>query len=177
MAYVKLLEHGDQTAITILRDALADVADLPGAPEIVEAQSELARALMLQGSPEALTWSERVLEAPAIVNQRVLVNTLITKGSTLLYLGRLTEAEAVLRGSVVLADRLGDPMAMLRARNNMAGLIEAHSVSAVLELDREVFEIAQRFGERTWVQQAIGMGLMASMEAGRWEDWNVPTQR
>jgi hypothetical protein len=41
----------------------------------------------------------------------------------------------------------------------------------VLELSREVFEIAQRFGERTWIQQAIGMGLSAGFDAGRWEDW------
>jgi hypothetical protein len=101
------------------------------------------------------------------------MNTLITRGSILLYMGRLTEAEVVLRGCVVLADRLGDPMAMLRARNNMAGAIEAQSTPGVLNLAREVFEIAQRFGERTWIQQAIGLGLIAGMESGRWEDWGA----
>jgi hypothetical protein len=170
-AFVKLLEHGDKEAISILRDALEEVADLPSAPEIVEAQSELARALMLQGSPEALAWSDRVLDNPRVVNQRVLMNTLITRGSILLYMGRITEAEVVLRGSIVLADRLGDPMAMLRARNNIAGAIEAQSVPAVLELAREVFEIAERFGDRSWIQQAIGLGLLAGMESGRWDEW------
>ena len=170
-AYVKLSEHGDHTAIEILREALSNVDDLPSGPEIVEAQSELARALMLQASPEALVWSDRVLENPAAVNQRVLINTLITRGSILQYLGRLTESEALLRGSVILADRLGDPTAMLRARNNMAGIIEGQSLAGVLDLARECMEIAQRFGERTWVQQAIGLGLFNGFESGQWDAW------
>jgi tetratricopeptide (TPR) repeat protein len=175
-AFVKLAEHGDQVAIGILRDALSEVADLPSAPEIVEAQSELARALMLQGAPEALVWSDRVLENPASMNQRVLVNTLITRGSILLYMGRLAEAEALLRGCVVLADRLGDPMAMLRARNNMGGAIEAQSVPDVLNLARELYDIAVRFGERTWIQQAIGVGLIAGFESGRWDEWSAEAE-
>ncbi len=170
-AYVKLSEHGDQTAIGILREALADVDDLPSGPEIVEAQSELARALMLQASPEALVWSDRVLENPAAVNQRVLINTLITRGSILQYMGRLTESEALLQGSVILADRLGDPTAMLRARNNMVAIIEGQSLAGVLDLARELMEIAQRFGERTWVQQAIGQGLINGFESGQWDAW------
>src|SRR6185436_12280703 len=102
-ARVMLAEHGDQSAITILQEALADVADLPPASEIVHAQSELARALMVQGSPEALVWCERVLENPQLTNQSVLVHTLITKGSALsISTARTAEAEAVLRGAMVL---------------------------------------------------------------------------
>ncbi|HEX6655097.1 MAG TPA: adenylate/guanylate cyclase domain-containing protein [Candidatus Limnocylindria bacterium] len=170
-AWVKLGEHGDQAAIAILREALGEIGDLPTAPEIVQAQSELARALMIEGSPEALVWSDRVLESPAATTQDVLVSTLITKGSILMYLRRMTEAEAVLRGATVLADRLGDPMSMLRGRNNIAAIIESHRTSAVLDLARELHEIAERYGERTWVQQAIGLGLMAGFRAGRWDEW------
>jgi class 3 adenylate cyclase len=170
-AYCKLGEHADQVAIAILREALAEVADLPTAPEILQAQSELARALMLQGSPEALVWSDRVLENPTATTQDVVVSTLITKGSALLYLRRMTEAEAVLRGATVLADRLGDPMSMLRARNNLAAIIESHRTTAVLELTRELHEIAERYGERTWIQQAIGLGLLAGFHAGQWDEW------
>ena len=110
-ARVMLAEHGDQSAIALMQEALADVADLPPAPEIVHAQAELARALMVQGSPEALVWCERVLENPQLTTQSVLVHTLITKGSALsISTGRTAEAEAVLRGAMVLADRLGEPM-------------------------------------------------------------------
>ena len=170
-AYVKLGEHRDQAAIPILEAALADVADLPPSQEIVSAQAELARALMIQGSPDALTWSERVLESSRFVSPSVVVNTLITKGAALIGAGRPTEAEAVLRGAMVIADRLGEPMAMLRARNNLLGTLDAVSVEGGLTVTREVYEIAQRFGERTWMHQSIGAGLTASFDAGRWDDW------
>jgi len=171
-ARVMLSEHGDQSAIAILREALADVADLPPSSEVVHAQSEMGRALMVQGSPEALVWCERVLENPQLSNLSVLVHTLITKGSALsISTARTAEAEAVLRGAMVLADRLGEPHAMLRARNNLTGIVDPQSTQGALDLAREVFEIGQRYGERTWVQQAIGGSLTGSFEAGRWDVW------
>jgi class 3 adenylate cyclase/tetratricopeptide (TPR) repeat protein len=170
-AFVKLQEHGDAAAGEILREALADVSDLPTAPEIAEAQAELARALMLQSSPESIVWADRVLENPNVATPRVLVNTLITKGSILTMLGRMTEAEAVLTGSVVLADRLGDPFSMLRARNNAAEILVSQQIGSLLAMAREVYEIAQRFGNRTWIHQAIGTGLSASLQSGAWDDW------
>jgi class 3 adenylate cyclase len=170
-ASAKLLEHGDAAAGEILRAALADVVDLPSAPEIIEAQSELARVLMLKSSPESLVWCERVLENPNAATPKVVVNTLITKGSILMVLGRSAEAEAILRGSAVLADRLGEPQAMLRSRNNATQLLDSQKTDSVLEMAGQVYEIAQRFGERTWIQQAIGTGLTAALGAGRWEDW------
>ena len=170
-AWVHLAQHGDQAATTILQRALADVADLPPSAEIADAQAELARALMIQGSADALSWAERVLESPSVTNQSVLVNTLITKGTILLNRGRRTEAESVLRGAMVLADRLGEPMAMLRARNNLIGVADAYSAQATIDTSREIFEIGQRYGERTWVQQAIGLVRSSSFDAGRWDDW------
>ena len=170
-AQTKLAEHGDQAAITILQRALADVTDLPPSAEMASAQAELARTLMIQGSADALVWCERVLENPRVTNQSVLVHTLITKGAILVATGRGTEAEAVLRGALAIADRLGEPMAMLRARNNLMGVIDAYGTPAAVELAREIFEIAQRYGERTWGLQAIGSGFTSSFEIGRWDDW------
>jgi class 3 adenylate cyclase len=175
-AFVKLQEHGDAAAGDILREALADVSDLPTAPEIVEAQAELARALMLQSNPESIVWCDRVLENPKVATPRVLVNTLITKGSILTMLGRMAEAEAILTGSVVLADRLGDPFSMLRARNNAAEILASQQMAALLAMARELYEIAQRFGNRTWIHQAIGAGLSASLQSGAWDDWQEEAQ-
>ncbi|HET7141560.1 MAG TPA: AAA family ATPase, partial [Candidatus Limnocylindria bacterium] len=170
-AFAKLQAHGDAAAGEILRAALADVSDLPGAPEITEAQSELGRVLMLQSSPESLLWCDRVLEHPNAVSPHVLMNTLITKGSILTMMGRNIEAEAILRGSTVLADRLGDPVSMLRARNNAAQILAFQKTASLLEMSQEVYEIAQRFGDRTWIHQAIGTALSASLETGDWEAW------
>src|SRR6185503_6753631 len=85
--------------------------------------------------------------------------------------GRIAESEAILRGAVILADRLGEPHHMLRARNNLGPLLEDQKSGSMAELGAEVYEIAQRYGERTWIDQAIGIALTASLETGHWEDW------
>ena len=72
---------------------------------------------------------------------------------------------------MVLADRLGEPHAMLRARNNLTGIVDPQSTQGTIDLAREVFEIGQRYGERTWVQQAIGSALTGSFDIGRWDVW------
>jgi hypothetical protein len=51
------------------------------------------------------------------------------------------------------------------------GVLDSYGAEAGIEVARETFEIAQRYGERTWTLQAIGTGIAASFETGRWEDW------
>ena len=170
-AYTKLAEHGDRDAIAILEGALAEVSDLPPSAEIALAQSELARAHMVAGSSQAIVWANMVLARPELVNAHVLVMTLITKGTAQINEGFLTEGEVVLRGAIIVADRLGDQMSALRARNNLLGVVEPVNLEDALALVRETFEIAKRFGEQTWVQQALGTGLTGSFDLGRWDDW------
>ena len=112
-----------------------------------------------------------MLRDPALVSPVVLVETLITKATAQLQEGVLIEAEVSLRGAIAVADRLGDPMTSLRARNNLFGLIGPVSADAVLVLVREMYEIAERFGQRTWVQQALGVAVGTSFDVGRWDDW------
>ena len=101
----------------------------------------------------------------------VLVDTLITKATAQLQEGVLIEAEVTLRGAIVVADRLGDPMTSLRARNNLFGVVGPDNAEAVLVLVRDMYEIAERYGQRTWVQQALGVAVSTSFDAGRWDDW------
>jgi hypothetical protein len=175
-AQALLAEHGDRGAIEILRDALADVADLPPSPEISLARSELARALMLTADPEAIEWADKVLADPGLVSPVQLVHTIITKATSQLNAGFPLEAEVGLRGAIVVADRLGDPMASLRARNNMLGVISPTSKEAELALEREIYDIALRFGQRTWVNQAISSASGTSFDVGRWDDWLEETR-
>ncbi len=166
-----LAEHGDRAARALLEEAIAEVGDMPPSPEIAFARSELARAMMVAGSPEAITWADSVLRDPALVSPVVLLDTLITKGTAQLQAGVLIEAEVTLRGAIAVADRLGDPMTSLRARNNLFGLIGPVNADAVLVLVREMYEIAERYGQRTWVQQALGVAVGTSFDVGRWDDW------
>jgi len=88
----------------------------------------------------------------------LLLETSITRSTALLNAGRSIEAEIGLRGALLVADRLGDTFAALRTRNNLLGVLEPGDLEATLALTREMYDIAQRFGQRTWVQQADRRG-------------------
>ena len=171
-AWVKLSEHGDQAAIATLEGALADVADLPPSREIVQAQAEIGRALMVAGrSAEALIWVDRAIENPDLLSPAEIVEAIVTKGTVLLQVGRTAESEVVLRGAIVVADRSGNALAAMRARNNLSGMVESTSLEAAADLAKEVYEIAQRFGIMTWVLQSVAVGQRVSFELGRWDEW------
>ena len=170
-AQVKLAEHGDVAALSILRGALDEVADLPPGPDIALAKSEYARALLLSADPASIGWADEVLARPDLVSPTVVLETSITRSTALLNIGRLDEGEIGLRGAVVVADRMGNTFAGLRARNNLLGVLEPVDLEATLALTREIYDIAQRFGQRTWVQQAISSGSSSSFDAGDWDAW------
>ena len=171
-AWVKLSEHGDQAAIATLEGALADVADLPPSREIVQAQAEIGRALMVAGrSAEALIWVDRAIENPDLLSPAEIVEAIVTKGTVLLQVGRTAESEVVLRGAIVVADRSGNALAAMRARNNLSGMVESISLEAANDMAKEVYEIAQRFGMMTWVLQSVAVGQRVSFELGRWDEW------
>jgi class 3 adenylate cyclase/tetratricopeptide (TPR) repeat protein len=168
--WVKLSEHGDRDAVAILERALADVADLPPSREIAWAQSELGRALMVAGSPEALVWVDRAIENQSLLTPIQVVEALITKGTMLIQVDRFAEAEVLLRGAIVVADRFGDPQASLRARNNLLGIVHRRSIEEGLALAMEVVEVGRRYGSNTWILQGSGEALSAAFTLGRWDD-------
>jgi class 3 adenylate cyclase/tetratricopeptide (TPR) repeat protein len=170
-ANAKLAEHGDRAAIEILEAALAEAGSLEPSGDLARAQSELARALMISGDPRSVEWSDRVLAQQAVLTQNDLVEILITKGTALVHLGSRTEAEVILRGCIAVADLAGNPMNALRARNNLQGVVASINLASALALLRETFEVAERFGQRTWVQQAIGSALSTAFELGDWDAW------
>jgi class 3 adenylate cyclase/tetratricopeptide (TPR) repeat protein len=170
-AWVKLSEHGDRAAIATLERALADVADMPPSPEIARAQAELGRAFMVAGRDEGLAWVDRAIGNSDLLSPGDLIEALVTRGTILLQLGRVDEAEVILRGAIAVADRSGNFLTALRARNNLQGVIEGTDLEESLAVVRESYEIARRYGHTTWVLQAIGVGLRVSFEAGKWDDW------
>jgi len=166
-----LASHADRPAVSLLRSALEEVADLPPSAESVSAQAELARALMLSGDPEAIDWADRVLGSLQVVTPKIIVETLITKGSALQTRRAMLEAEVVMRGALAVAERVGDVSAGLRARNNLRVLVDWSSFEEALILAREGYEIGRRFGLSTWVLQNVGVGLVDSRQTGAWDDW------
>jgi len=105
------------------------------------------------------------------VSPAEVVETLITKGTALITDGRTAEAEVTLRGAIAVADRNGDLMASLRARNNILGVVEQTDLNEGCRIARESYEIANRFGQGTWVIQAIGVGRRLRFDVGEWDEW------
>ena len=92
-----------------------------------------------------------------MTTQSVLVHTLITKGSALsIRLDGPPKRRPSSAEPWSIADRLGEPYAMLRARNNLTGITDPQQHAGSIDLARESSRSRQRYGERTWVQQAIG---------------------
>jgi class 3 adenylate cyclase len=170
-ATAHLASHGDRPAIALLRQALDDVSDLEPTRETAEAQAQLARALMLAGSPESMEWADRVLSSRQVADEGLIVETLITKGSALMSAGAWLESEVTLRGAMEVADRLSDLSASLRSRNNLRVTVEWTSIDAALQLDREGYDLARRYGLSTWLVLNIGAALFDSLEIGAWDDW------
>ncbi|HEX5578367.1 MAG TPA: hypothetical protein VFY43_01745 [Candidatus Limnocylindria bacterium] len=172
-ATVDMSQHRDRPAVALLREALDEAADLPQSIEHVEVEAQLARALMIQGAlSEALEWADRVLNNPAaLADDELVLHTLVTKGTLLLSLKRLREAEVVMRGAVSVAERDGDMNALLRTRNNMAPLVHNDDLRVGYADMLEAYELATRIGIRNWSQQFLGLVSNDAFELGLENNW------
>ena len=172
-AHAELSEHKELTAISLLGPALEEVAEHEPAPEIVEAQAELARALMIGGGyQEAVVLSDKALAASAIAANEVVTDLLITKGTAMTnILDRALEGEILLRGAMQVAEHRGDMWAALRARNNALAVVTAEDTQAADAMMREGYDLAMRHGLLTWAAQFAGVALSNSFEFGDWDRW------
>jgi hypothetical protein len=160
----------DQLATTTLRAVLAEVADLGPSPEIAYAQTELARALMLAGlSEESIEWCDRVLAHPLVASPDVMLEALITKGTSLTIAGRFVESEALLRGGIAIADADQNIPAALRGRNNLRVLLQWKDLPEALAQMIEVRSIAQKFGVRAWVLHGTAASMDVTFRMGDWD--------
>jgi class 3 adenylate cyclase len=171
-AYSHMAEHAERPAITLLRPALEAAVDLGALPEVVAAQAELARALMIGGEPEeSITWCDRVLATPDAATDEQLTEVLITKGTVLTNTARVREGEVLLRGAMYVAQHHGYISAALRARNNLLGVISSDDVEAAAQVLTEGYSIAERHGMRRWTYQFAHAALTQSFELGAWDAW------
>jgi class 3 adenylate cyclase/tetratricopeptide (TPR) repeat protein len=171
-ARVHLSHHHERPTIELLQPALQDVADVQPTREIIEAQAQLARALMMGGSDEeSVEWSNRALAASGLADDSLLTDVLITKGTALTNSGRLVEGEILLRGAMQVAERSGDVWAALRARNNVLGVVSSEDLAEAATLLADGYAIAMRHGLMTWAYQFAHASLSAAFERGDWDAW------
>jgi tetratricopeptide (TPR) repeat protein len=154
----------------ILEPAAANLGeDEPSAAPIF---AELARVyMMLDRNEEAVERAEQALRAAAPGRDtEVIVNALVSQGSAIANLGRLDEADAIMRGAMVLADREAHIAAALRARNNLvSSLIADAPLGAVLPLLNESVDLALRYGLGGWGAQHLGFRAWSSISIGDWD--------
>jgi hypothetical protein len=129
---------------------------------------------MLAGSDDAIPWADRVLEGSAVAGTTVLLEALITKGTALQSHGRATEAEVLLRGAADVADATAatsgpNLSAALRARNNLRVQVMQVDLRESLRLASELFDIAERYGQRTFMIHALGAMQDSAFHTGDWD--------
>ena len=151
-AWVEHSFHNERSAISPLEPGLKDVADMPPSKEIVEAQAEMARALMMAGSyDESIELAERVLQSSELLSDRMVTDVVITKGTAMSNaIDRAVEGEILLRGAIQIAERSGDTWLALRARNNVLGAVSGEDALAAQQMTAEGYAIALRHGITTW---------------------------
>ncbi len=160
-------------AVTILEEAMAEGADLAESAEYAALLAELSRVYMMTGRhEEAISTADQSLSlAGRNAAARPVVEALINKGTSLLNLGRVTEAAALLRGAAAEADRHGLTFGSLRARNNLMGVASKDSNAEGLELLREGYELSIRLGNSAFTQQFLLQLAYASIRAGEFGAW------
>jgi len=162
----------ESEAIETLRIAIADAEPLGDVPELAATLAELSRVLMLtEQHAEAVAVADRALEVAARHDLvQPTVEALINRGTSLAHVGRRYEAEAVLRGVIVLADRHGQVAASLRALNNLASVRFTDDVQELTALCREGLGLAKRYGHRPMAYQFTFERANLAFRAGDWQD-------
>jgi len=160
-------------AIATLEGAIAEAEPIHDSAEYAEALAELSRVYMMtQRSADAVATADRALELAGRRRLvRAVVEALVNKGTALEALGRMVEAESVLRGAIAVADRNGLSLASLRARNNLMSALFADSVSEAAVLMREGYDLAVRLGMRGFVPQFVVQLTDAANKTGDGAEW------
>ena len=162
----------ERQAIEILEQAKEEGTPLADSAEYAGLLAELSRVYMMTArSEESIATADRALELGGPLRLvGPMVEALINKGTALQVIGRMTEAEAVLRGAIAVADRAGLLSSALRARNNLLGIL-ADDLNEMIAFSTEAYNLAVRLGHRGFVPQFLLQLGQTAQRAGRWGDW------
>jgi class 3 adenylate cyclase/tetratricopeptide (TPR) repeat protein len=165
-------ERLEPLAITTFEEAIAEAEPIRDSAEYAEALAELSRVYMLtERSTEAVATADRAMELAGQHRLvRAVVEALVNKGTALATLGRLVEAEGVLRGAIALSDRNSLPLAGLRARNNLLSAV-FHSAPEATALEREGHDLSVRLGMGAFVPQFLVQLADSANRVGDGDEW------
>ena len=168
---VLLSERRTADAIGILEAGAMEFADLAPDPGLVALESQLARShFLFEDLRLSVEVADRVLEAAEHLDlPEILADTLVTKGSALGGLGRLTEGNGLIEIGQRLAESMGLHTTALRAMNNRSvGLIEIDP-GAALEASRAGAALSRRLGHRHLLFGFLGGSAFGGFMVGEWD--------
>ena len=157
-------------ALALLEPAAAELADLAGDAGVVEIGSQLARAYFIADDlRRAIELADPVLEAAEHASLReILADTLVTKGTALIFLDRVVEGLALVRAGQELAEAIGLSFAMLRAYNNRATTETDADPRRGYELAVAGLAASRRLGNRHAGAMLLNIAAFAAVRIGDW---------
>ncbi len=158
-------------ALELLEAARHEYADLAGDPILVAIDGQLARAyFFLEQADNAIETADRVLPVAEHFNLvHIIADTLVTKGTALLMVGRTREGLMLISGGGQLAEANDMPDAALRAAINRGFAESLDDPRAALTSAREGLALARRLGLRSFAVVLTGNAAEYAIRTGDWE--------
>ena len=158
-------------ALALLEAGAVELSDLRGDPAFVTLEGQLARAYFLrEDHRRAVEVADRVLEAAEHLDLvPILADTLVTKGSALGSIGRLTEGNGVIQIGGRLAEAHGLHAIALRALNNSSVGLAEIDPRAGAEAARAGLALSRRLGQRFWMFAFVGGSAWGGFLTGDWD--------
>ncbi|HJQ91235.1 MAG TPA: adenylate/guanylate cyclase domain-containing protein [Acidimicrobiia bacterium] len=157
-----------ERALELLTPLVED--ELGSDPELVRAAVLYARSLMLSQKPGVLEAADRALVAAEELGwMPETIDALITKGTVLGQLGRLSEARIIIEGAIALAEEHDLGRSISRGQNNLAYVLVGLDDAASLALAEEAHRTSQRLGDRSQLLFQVGQTSFVYAAIGEFE--------
>ena len=157
-----------ERAVELLRPLVE--SDFASDPELARAAVVYARGLMLNQMPGVVEAADRALAAVEELGfMAEIIDALITKGTELGKVGRLSEARIILEGAIALAEdhHLGGSIA--RGQGNLAYVLFGLDDAASIAVADDAYRTAQRLGDRSVLLFHVGQMAISFVEIGEFE--------
>ncbi|HYJ25844.1 MAG TPA: adenylate/guanylate cyclase domain-containing protein [Acidimicrobiia bacterium] len=166
---VALVENNQpERALELLSPLVED--DIGTEPELVRAAVVYARGLMLSQKPGVLEAADRALAAAENLGSvPETIDALITRGTALGQVGRLSEARIIIEGAIALAEEHDLGRSISRGQNNLAYVLVGLDDAASLAVGEESYRTAQRLGDRSLLLFQVGQAAFVYANIGEFE--------
>lgn len=157
--------------IAVMQPFLDSCADLGNNIEVMKLTAALARAhLFADEYDRALELIDRVLvQAERIDDVALITDSILTKGTTLMYAARFREGLALLAGGLQFAEGYGLTTSEMRARLNISFLQASDDPKLANATARVGFDRARRLGIPNWTILLGGNVVASAFAIGDWD--------